>query len=110
MNYNPDRWLVVKLTDTVNSISHYRVFATWRGGYLNGDSWRMNSGIASVTFEDDYYNFVGSSGSIYCCHKGYYGSTIYGESVLQSISKSSDGKFTIDVMPDDTDFLKLEYK
>ena len=45
MMYTPDGWMIVKITGTN---PHYRVFGSWRGGYLSGDSWRMNSGIISV--------------------------------------------------------------
>jgi hypothetical protein len=27
--YIPDKWLIVKLTDTNKNVSHYRVFACW---------------------------------------------------------------------------------
>ena len=47
-NYKPDNWVVIKM-DGDNP--HYRVLAGWSGGYLHGDSWKINSGITRV--EDD---------------------------------------------------------
>lgn len=68
--YNPDNWVVLKIN---NGILHYKVLAGWNGGYLTGDSWRMNSGITNVEEDEDYFVFTGYSGSLYRCHKnGYY--------------------------------------
>lgn len=77
--YNPDKWLLIKIGGTD---PHYRVFGTWSGGYITSDSWRLNSGIASVTEDEDFYYFKGSSGSVYNCRKGMYGSNAYGWSVI----------------------------
>jgi hypothetical protein len=86
MTYNPDKWMLIKLTNP-NGQVHYRVFGSWSGSYLDGDSWRMNSGIVGVTEDDKYYYFEGSSGSVYACHKEMYGATAYGYSVAQSYAK-----------------------
>lgn len=72
--YNPDKWLLIKIGGTD---PHYRVFGSWSGSYVNGDSWRMNSGITRVEEDGDYYKFFGSSGSCYRCHKEMYGATAY---------------------------------
>ncbi len=68
--YTPDEWCLIKLD---GKSPHYRVFGSWRGGYLDGDYWRMNSGITKIEEEDDFYIFHGSSGSFYKCHKKGYG-------------------------------------
>jgi hypothetical protein len=88
MMYTPDGWMIVKITGTN---PHYRVFGSWRGGYLSGDSWRMNSGIISVKEDgENYYVFEGHSGSKYYCHKegygriGPYNSGVLGEYVNKS--------------------------
>jgi hypothetical protein len=65
-DYNPDNWVVIKMN---GDDPHYRVLAGWSGSYLNGDSWRMNSGITRVEDAGDRYNFYGSSGSCYSCGK-----------------------------------------
>ena len=68
-NYKPDNWVVIKM-DGDNP--HYRVLAGWSGGYLHGDSWRINSCITRVEDDGDCYNFYGSSGSCYSCYKESY--------------------------------------
>jgi hypothetical protein len=47
----------------------HKVLAGWSGGYLEGDFWRMNSGIVRASEEGDYILFHGQSGSVYKCHK-----------------------------------------
>lgn len=76
--YRPEEWVLIQIDeDTV------KVFAGWRGGYISSDSWRMNSGIAEVKEDGDYWLFIGHSGSIYRCRKEYYGiKSPYNESVL----------------------------
>lgn len=97
-NYTPDRWMLIKITGTD---PHYRVFGSWFGGYLGSNSWRMNSGIVSVTEEDDFYIFKGHSGSEYRCHKESYGSHSYGYGVAIGYEKDSGGKIEIiQEMPD----------
>jgi hypothetical protein len=94
MMYNPDKWLVV---DIHNGEDHFqKVFTTWAGGYTNGDSWKLNSGITKVEVEDDFYLFYGESGSVYRCHKDMEG--IAGgsnHSVLDYLLKKFDGKMEV---------------
>ncbi len=65
---NPDNWVILKM-DTPKDGIIYKVLAGWSGGYLDGDSWKMNSGITKVEEEGDFYLFHGHSGSIYKCPK-----------------------------------------
>ena len=69
-SYTPDRWVVLKIN--LPDDPHYRVLAGWSGGYLDGDSWRLNSGITSHEFDGDYWYFYGSSGSCYKCYVDSY--------------------------------------
>lgn len=103
--YNPDKWLVIKINGTD---PHYRVFATWYGGYLNGDSWRMNSGITKVTEEGDYYLFEGSSGSVYRCHKESRGTSGYGSGVLNNIITNKPD-LDIQILSEDVKITELEF-
>jgi len=66
--YTPDCWVLVKIGYSTGE-AFYKVLAGWSGSYLNGDSWRMNSGITTVEDDGDYWNFAGESGSVYRCHK-----------------------------------------
>jgi len=109
--YTPDYWVVVKLTpaDTTKE-PHYRVFASWAGSYLHGSSWKLNSGITAVRQDDTHFEFDGSSGSVYRCHKKCYGTSGYGQSVLNSIIEDYRGELDIWALPADTDFMTLDYK
>ena len=93
-NYTPDHWAVLKIN---GQNPHYRVLAGWSGGYLDGDSWRLNSGVTSHEFDGDYWSFYGSSGSCYKCYvdsyrisgtmAGIYNQLLenYGEDVIQLV-------------------------
>jgi hypothetical protein len=69
-SYTPDNWVVLKIN--LPDDPHYRVLAGWSGGYLEGDSWRLNSGITSHEFDGDDWYFYGSSGSCYECYVDSY--------------------------------------
>ena len=101
----PDRWVVVKIDNNIDA-PFYKVFATWAGGYLDGDRWKLNSGIKSVESDEDYYYFIGHSGSCYKCHKKGYGTaTSYGEGVLQDMIKNAyKANSTVNVLPEDTEW------
>jgi hypothetical protein len=54
--------------------------------------------------------FDGSSGSVYSCHKDAYGTNGYGGHVLQNfIDKMPEQGATMEIMPKDTDWAKLDY-
>ena len=65
--YTPHSWVVLKITSSEETL--YKVLGGWSGGYLDGDSWRMNSGITGVEKQAYLYGFYGSSGSVYWCHQ-----------------------------------------
>ena len=69
MIYKPDNWVIVKIMDGEGVAKGYKVLGGWSGGYLDGDSWRMNSGITSYKDNGDSYSFYGFSGSVYECNK-----------------------------------------
>lgn len=108
--YRPDKWVMVKIP--YNGKFIYKVFASWYGGFARGDSWKLNSGVTSVTQEGFVYNFMGSSGSVYECHKDLYGTNLYGGSVLGEMIERAklDGGYEIEIMPEDTNFMELEYE
>ena len=108
--YTPDKWLVVKITGAeANPL--YKVFACWCGGYAGSDSWKLNSGITKVTLEGNVYSFEGSSGSVYECHKDAFGTNMYGYGVLTAMMKhAEEDGHTIEVMPEETNWLEVEYE
>ena len=62
--HKPDAWKLLKMPD-----GHVRICAGWSGGYLDGDRWRLSSGIKEAQEEKEYYIFQTYSGSSYRCHK-----------------------------------------
>lgn len=71
--YTPDSWVVIKMTHNNGII--YKVLGGWAGGYLNGDSWRLNSGIEKCEYniDNDKWRFYGASGSVYAVNPESYG-------------------------------------
>jgi len=108
--YTPDKWVVVKIEGKDVPLT-YKVFACWYGGYLNGDSWKMNSGIKKVSKKKNCWYFEGFSSSIYECHKERYGTNMYGGGVLQNIiEKAKEHDTTIEVLDENTNWKKLKYE
>jgi len=106
-DYRPDKWVVVKIGEE----NLYKVFACWYGGYAGSDSWKLNSGITKATLEGNVYSFEGSSGSVYECHKDVYGTNMYGHGVLNNIiEKANQNDITIEIMPEDTNWLEINYE
>ena len=81
----PDRWLIMDFAGIEK-----KVFGVWMGGYLDGDSWKANSGITKCEVEGDYVLFHGKSGSIYKCRKNAYGTSEYGSTILKSIQEQQE--------------------
>jgi hypothetical protein len=104
----PDRWVVVKIDNNLDK-PFYKVFATWSGGYLNGDRLKMNSGIKSTESDDDYYYFIGHSGSCYKCHKKGYGIvSSYGEGVLNDMVENAyKVNVTVSILSEDNEWEEL---
>jgi hypothetical protein len=111
-DYIPDRWVVVKISGYEDrSTPVYKVFACWFGGYAGSDSWKLNSGITKATLEGFVYSFEGSSGSVYECHKDSYGYNMYGGSVLNNmIEKSKEHGIEIEILPENTNWLEINYE
>lgn len=88
--YEPHNWAILKSPKKHEGEDVYKVFGEWRGGYLDGDSWRLNSGISGIYLERNPGHFVysieGYSGSRYRCNpesEGIRG--LYCQSVLDQI-------------------------
>lgn len=110
-DHYPDRWMILKITDLASTKTHYRVFGTWGGSYLGGQSWQLNSGIVSVDEDDTYFYFNGASGSVYACYKGEgtYGAFSFGLSVLHDMIEKTRDKTEVVEMPEHTDWKGLRY-
>jgi hypothetical protein len=84
--YTPDSWVLLEINP--NGQIYHKIFGCWRGGYLEGDNWRCNSGIASVKEDANYYFFYGYSGSCYACPKGSHNISPYCSGVLSQMLES----------------------
>lgn len=66
-SYSFDGFALIKVTTPEET--YFKVFGSRSGGYLDGDSWRLNSGVSSgvsaVQKDENYYYFRGNSGSLY---------------------------------------------
>ena len=72
MTTRPNKWTILRIEKSDGEVIN-KVFGSWSGGYLDGDSWRLNSGIEKVEYHDDRFVFQGYSGSTYTCSKDRYG-------------------------------------
>jgi hypothetical protein len=106
MNTQPDNWVVLKIKYNTNE-TLYKVLGGWWGGYLHGDSWRLNSGIVRAEEDGDYILFHGSSGSVYQCHKESYRLSMATAGIYDEIINTKDAD--VEMMPEDTDWVELDY-
>ena len=84
--YSPDRWEIVRFENKEGEV-WYKVLGGWSGGYLDGDSWRLSSGLEEVTEDGDYYLMKNFSGSIYKCHKQGRGMNFISASTYEQIKE-----------------------
>lgn len=109
--YKPDKWVMIKFNHSNKNTTIYKILASWYGGFTQGDSWQLNSGVVKIEEDGQCYLFHGSSGSVYRCHKGTYGMSTYTMGILANMQaeiKEANG-VTLDLMPEDTNFMELVY-
>lgn len=102
--YIPDFWVVLKI-DIPKIGIQYRVLGAWGGGYLDGDSWRLNSGITRVVEDGDYYVFSGNSGSEYRCYKENYGLKMATAGIYQKLVD----EYGAVMLDEDTDWPSVDW-
>ena len=100
--YHPDSWVVVKYGMQEHDV--HRLIAGWSGGYLDGDSWRMNSGITRVEDAEDCWRFYGESGSCYVVHKDGYAMRMSMSGIYNRI------KDHVELLDEDTDWMNFDWK
>jgi hypothetical protein len=103
--YTPDNWVMIKLAGPEGP--KYKVLAGWSGGYLDGDSWRLNSGVTAVHEDEAFYYFYGSSGSCYRCSKDSYTLRMNNAHIWQVMD---DSEQEAELMPADTDWMTIEWE
>ena len=79
MLYTPDKWIIVDM----NTVK--KVFATWLGGYLNGETWKLSSGTLEIKDCGDYWELPQYSGSVYKLFKDSEGTTMWSMDVLEHL-------------------------
>ena len=102
--YKPERWVVIKIKE--DNQTFYKLLGGWSGSYLEGQSWRMNSGISEIVLEDDFYLVKGFSGSIYKCHKNGYGTNLVMNGIIAQMKSSKN--YQIEVL-EDQDFSQMSF-
>lgn len=103
-NNYPDNWVVIKLT---GDNPHYRILAGWSGGYTQGSSWRLNSGITGVEKNGENFIFRGHSGSSYICHEDAYQLRMNNAYIWDQL-KEKHGEL-VELMPEETDWLVMDW-
>ncbi|MBA2962129.1 MULTISPECIES: hypothetical protein [Ramlibacter] len=87
--YTPDRWTVLAITNAAGE-RHFRILASWYGGFLGSDSWRMSSGISKIEPGPDHYRVHNdTTGSVYICVKGAQGTSAFVSRVLASYQEQA---------------------
>lgn len=99
-----DNWVVLFLN---SDDPHYRVLVGTSGGYLSGDSWRINSGVVKVEEGEKHFAFIGSSGSVYLCHKDANGLRVNTAGIYAQLQEKFGDK--VSMMPEDTDWINHDW-
>lgn len=94
--YTPDRWQIITFSGETVSEPVFKVLGGWRGGYVSGEAWRLNSGIVEIVDMDQYYIIKGHSGSLYHCYKDSEGTTSYTQSILDNWKQQASDKISIE--------------
>lgn len=79
--HTPDRWTVLRLKQKDGTFE-YKVLASFYGGFVGSNSWRLSSGTKETFEFDDYFEFHQYSGTIYRGYKDRYGMSMYTQGVL----------------------------
>ena len=86
---SPDVWVVVELSGLKVENRYHRILAGWYGGFANGDSWKMSSGITKIVDRDTHWEIHNTSGSIYKCHKDLERFSGYTQNVYHSYQEEN---------------------
>ncbi len=94
--HHPTQFVVVRLRGEL------RVFASWSGGYLDSDEWRLSSSILRAEIRGDVLTFFNASGSRYVLPVGAYGTAGYAGMALERlIEVYGPGELTVFATLDD---------
>jgi len=90
--YIPDTWVVLEFESEHGKIQ--KVLSGWSGGYLDGDSWKLSSGITETEETDTEYIFTNYSGSVYHCRKSSREFNMMTSGVYNSYKEQLEGHET----------------
>lgn len=83
--YNPDKWVILKFKRPTDTF--FKVLGSWYGGYLNGDSWRLSSGLERIEEDGDTLLMHNFSGSVYKVHKKTEGMSMLAAGIFETAKK-----------------------
>lgn len=84
--YVPDRWVIVDIEYEGQKV--VKILSGWSGGYLDGDSWRISSGITKVEENDDAFFVTNETGSTYYLRKTAVGLNIMSGGILNTLTEN----------------------
>lgn len=99
----PDNWVVIKVC---SEAPHYRLVCSWYGGYIHGNSWRVNSSIVSCTKKDRHFLFEGKSGSLYACHQDSYKMTSIMSCPFEAFRTNN---IQVEILDENTDWENMQW-
>jgi hypothetical protein len=102
--YKPNKFVVLRISE---SPKLYKVFGSWSGGYLDGDYWRLNSGIKSVSQDGQNLIFHGLSGSRYIVYRESYGVT--GAANMAQLDYFMKKNEELYIMAENTDWVNFSW-
>ena len=102
IHYIPDGWVLCKYKN------NYKVFCSWSGGYLHGDSWRLHSKVRTVHRDDDANYIINKDGTSYQLNPHAYGRiSVYNRVELSGfeekgleVLEESEGILTLELLTD----------
>lgn len=106
----PDKWVVVRIEKDGDVV--YKVLMSWYGGYLDGDKWKINSGIESITEDENCYMFIGYTGSVYVCNKNpnWYGMNSLASAIYDKLVEGGEKSgYHISLMDVSDEFMNIKY-
>jgi hypothetical protein len=99
MTKKPDVWVIVELSGDKVQSRYHRILAGWYGGFANGDSWQMSSGVTKIVDKDTYWEVHNTSGSIYHCYKHIERFSGYTQNVYNSYQEENCDDISMNQVP-----------
>jgi hypothetical protein len=99
-NYTPDLWEILELKFNDSEEITRKIMASWYGGYLDGDSWRLSSGITEIIDKETYYEIHNESGSVYHCNKNSRGMSGYTTGVFDRLITEIENRGSVKIVND----------